>query len=138
VIDENAIWLRYEALDLLLDERSRPRFAAARARSTDHGGVTVVSRITGVARSTIGPGLKEIRGEAVDLAPIERLRRIGGGHKPLTATDATLMEDLRGLLDPVTLWTETASQGLAHGFNRPRQYQVQLKSTWTGAVGLWR
>jgi Rhodopirellula transposase DDE domain len=123
VIDEDAIRLRYEALDPFLDERSRRRFAAAEARSAGHGGVTAVSRITGVARSTIGRGLKEIRGEAVDPAPRERLRRVGGGRKPLTATDATLLDDLRGLLDPVTrgdpmaplLWTAKSAAKLARG-----------------------
>jgi hypothetical protein len=60
MIDESAIQLRYAALEALLDERSRRRFAAAEALSAGHGGVTVVSRITGIARITIGRGLEEL------------------------------------------------------------------------------
>jgi hypothetical protein len=37
VIDDAAIKLRYEALDLLLDERGRRRFAAAEALAAGRG-----------------------------------------------------------------------------------------------------
>ena len=48
------------------------------------GGVAAVSRITGLARSTIGRGLNELRaGEARDA---DRVRRPGGGRKPLPHT----------------------------------------------------
>ena len=61
MVDEAAIQLRYEALDPVLDERSRRRFAAAEACAAGRGGVAVVSRITGIARSTINRGLAELR-----------------------------------------------------------------------------
>jgi hypothetical protein len=41
VIDEAAIRLRFEALDPVLDERGRRRFAAAEALAAGRGGVTV-------------------------------------------------------------------------------------------------
>jgi transposase len=123
VIDEKAIRLRYEALDPLLDERARRRFVAAEALSAGHGGIATVARITGVARSTIGRGLKEIRGPVVDPAPRGRVRRAGGGRKPLTVTDATLLDDLQVLLEPVTRgdpmaplrWTAKSLRNLAKG-----------------------
>jgi hypothetical protein len=52
---------RYQALSPVLDERGRRRFAAAEAGAYGHGGVSVVSRITGMARSTITRGVKEIK-----------------------------------------------------------------------------
>ena len=123
MIDESAIQLRYDALGALLDERSRRCFAAAEALAAGHGGVTVVARITGIARSTIGRGLKELRGEVVDPAPRGRVRRAGGGRKRLSETDTTLLEDLRALLDPVTrgdpmaplLWTAKSLRNLVKG-----------------------
>ena len=39
MVDEAGIQLRYEALDPILDERGRRRFAAAEARAAGHGGV---------------------------------------------------------------------------------------------------
>ena len=60
-LDEVAIQLRYAALDPVLDERGRRRFAAAEARSAGWGGVSALSRIIGMARSTIVRGLAELR-----------------------------------------------------------------------------
>jgi hypothetical protein len=39
VVDEVGIQLRYRALDPVLDERSRRRFAAAEAKAAGRGGV---------------------------------------------------------------------------------------------------
>jgi hypothetical protein len=98
VIDESAIRLRFEALAPVLDERALRRFAAAEAQVAGWGGVAAVSRITGLARSTIGRGLNELRaGEACDA---DRVRRPGGGRKPLAATDPGLIDDLRLLVEP--------------------------------------
>jgi Rhodopirellula transposase DDE domain len=110
VIDESAIRLRYEKLAPVLDERGRRRFGAAEAIAAGHGGIAAVTRATGLARSTIGRGLAELRrsGEVSD-----RVRRPGGGRKPLSETDTSLLEDLRSLVEPETrgdpqsplLWT---------------------------------
>ena len=121
MINEAAIRLRYEALEPVLDEQGRRRFAAAEAQSAGHGGVSVVARITGIARSTIGRGLVEL-GSAVAPQP-GRVRRPGGGRKPLTAKDRSLLDDLRGLVEPTTRgdpqaqlkWTAKSLRKLAEG-----------------------
>jgi hypothetical protein len=102
VIDEAAIRSRYDALDPVLDERGRRRFAAAEARAAGRGGVAALSRITGLARSTIGRGLAELRGGAGAAVPPGRARRPGGGRKKLTDIDPTLLADLQGLIEPAT------------------------------------
>ena len=120
MLDEAAIRLRYAALDPVLDERGRRRFAAAEARSAGWGGVSALSRITGMARSTIGRGLAELRGAATVVAA-GRVRRAGGGRKKLTFSDATLLGDLRALVEPATrgdpqaplLWTSKSLRHLA-------------------------
>jgi Rhodopirellula transposase DDE domain len=121
VIDEAAIQLRYEALDPVLDERSRRRFAAAEARAAGRGGVAIVSRITGVARSTINRGLAELDDDAPRDVAVRRVRRPGGGRKMLIETDTTLLSDLQGLVEPTTrgdpqaplLWTSRSLRNLA-------------------------
>ena len=82
-----------------LDERGRRLFAAAEARTAGFGGVTAVSRATGIARSTIDRGLRDLA--ACVAAP--KIRRRGGGRLPLTRKDPTLLEDLRKLPEPATL-----------------------------------
>jgi transposase len=121
VIDDNAIRLRFRALEPVLDERGRRRFAAAEALVAGHGGVLAVSRATGIARSTINRGLAELRDEAKPSAPADRVRRVGGGRKSLAATDGTLLRDLQALVEPVTrgdpmaplLWTAKSLRNLA-------------------------
>jgi Rhodopirellula transposase DDE domain len=111
VIDESAIRVRFEALAPVLDEQGRRRFAAAEALAAGPGGVSAVMRATGIARSTIRRGLDELADE--DAPEGERVRRSGGGRKPLSATDASLIDDLRSLVEPETrgdpqsplLWT---------------------------------
>jgi hypothetical protein len=111
VIDESSIRVRFEALAPVLDERGRRRFAAAEARTAGWGGVSAVARVTGIARSTIDRGLAElVAGETLE---DDRVGRPGGGRRPLRETDATLVDDLRSLVEPVTrgdpqsplLWT---------------------------------
>ena len=58
-----------------LDERQRRLFAASEARAAGHGGIAAVSRVTRIAASTIGRGLKEL--DAPPQAP-SRVRRPGG------------------------------------------------------------
>ena len=69
MIDETAIRDRFEAMRVRLDERERRLFAAAEARSAGYGGVSAVARATGIARSTIDRGLKELA--APDRARLE-------------------------------------------------------------------
>jgi hypothetical protein len=54
---------RYQELSPVLDERGRRRFAATEARAYGYGRVSVVSRITGMACSTIARGVEEIIAE---------------------------------------------------------------------------
>src|SRR3954453_22597639 len=121
MVDEAAIALRYAALAPVLDERGRRRFAAAEARTAGRGGVLALTRITGLARSTIGRGLREFDGTAVEEAASDRVRRPGGGRKRLTETDLTLLADLQSLVEPTTrgdpmaplLWTSRSLRNLA-------------------------
>ena len=100
MIDTQAIRQRWESVGSKLDERGRRVFAAGEARAAGWGGLAAVSEITGLARSTIGRGLKDL-----DAAPLPkgRERRKGGGRRHLSSQDATLIEDLRRVIEPATL-----------------------------------
>ncbi len=100
MIDTSAIRERFAAVAEDLNERSRRLLAAAEAKTAGRGGIAAASRATGIARSTIGRGLK-------DLAAPEGLsgavRRPGGGCPTLVDKDPTLLEDLRRLVEPATM-----------------------------------
>ena len=82
-----------------LDERQRRLFAASEARAAGHGGIAAVSRVTRIAASTIGRGLKELDAPPPPLKP-GCVRRPGGGRKSLTETDPGLLDDLNALVEP--------------------------------------
>jgi len=98
MIDPAPIRERFSALVLYLNERERRLLAATEAHAAGYGGIAAVMEATGIAASTIGRGLKELAGEIV-LAP-GRVRRSGGGRKPLVASDPGLLDDLMALVEP--------------------------------------
>src|ERR1700757_3306116 len=100
MIDTQAIRQRWKAVGSKLDERGRRVFAAGEVRAAGWGGLAAVSQITGLARSTIGRGLNDLD---APLLARGRVRREGGGPKPLTERDPTLEAALERLVEPATL-----------------------------------
>jgi hypothetical protein len=98
--DASSIGERFAAVQRSLDERGRRLFAAAEARSAGYGGISAAAQATGVARSTIGRGLKDLDDPA-GLSGV--VRRPGSGRPALTITDPTLIEDFQRLLEPATV-----------------------------------
>jgi len=92
---------RYRLVAPALDERGRRTVAAAEARALGWGGITLVARATGLARATISRGLRDLPGDPPP-APSRRIRRAGGGRKPLTLPDPTLPAALEQLVEPTT------------------------------------
>lgn len=68
-----------------LDEKHARRILGFLAEREGHGGISRLSRVTGVSRTTILLGQRELVGE--DLIPEGRVRRPGGGRKPLEKKD---------------------------------------------------
>jgi hypothetical protein len=99
MIDPSAIRERFAAIGCGLNERTRRLFAAVEARTAGYGGIAAASQATGIARSTIGRGLKDLDDPASLSGAV---RRPGSGRPALTETDATLLEDLGQLLEPAT------------------------------------
>ena len=118
-----AVKTKFAALNPLFDERLRRRWAAVEARLLGRGGIACVAAATGISRTTIHAGLKELDAGAAAGAQADsgRLRRPGAGRKPLTARDPKLTQALERLVDPVTrgdpmgplLWTCSSAARLA-------------------------
>jgi hypothetical protein len=100
MVNESSIRARFVAVGGGLNERSRRLFAAAEAKTAGYGGIAATFRATGIARSTIGRGLKDLNGPD-PLSGV--IRRPGGGRPALTEADPTLLEDLQRLLEPATM-----------------------------------
>ncbi len=95
---------KYLALSPVMDERVRRHWAAAEAMALGWGGISAVAVATGMARNTVASGVRELAsrrepsGTLIDV----RLRRPGGGRKPVTETDPQLLRALEELVDPAT------------------------------------
>lgn len=98
-MDPKTLHAKFTALRGVLTERSRRVWAATEARALGHGGIGVVERATGISRSTIQRGLRELEAGAAPLPP-ERTRRAGGGRKATVAKDRSLVADLDALVEP--------------------------------------
>jgi hypothetical protein len=95
---------KFELLSPAMTERMRRHWAACEALALGRGGITLVAEATGLSRTTITAGIREL-GQATQadqpLGP-ERSRRPGGGRSFLEQGDATLIRDLELLVDPTT------------------------------------
>jgi transposase len=97
-MDVDTLQTKYTALAPALTERSRRLWAATEARALGHGGIALVERATGISRSTIQRGIRELEsGEAVDP---DRTRKPGGGRKRVVDQDDGLLADLEALVEP--------------------------------------
>ncbi|HZL55652.1 MAG TPA: ISAzo13 family transposase [Bryobacteraceae bacterium] len=91
---------RFRVLEPVLDEKSRRMLVAAESRTWGVGGISAISKGTGVSRQVIRQGLREL--EAAPTHPAGRIRRPGGGRKSATQKDPTLKADLEKLVEPAT------------------------------------
>jgi len=119
---QEAIRRKFDVVRPFLNERLRRVWAASEAHALGRGGVLVVAVATGVARSTIGRGLRELRdaagraagsaagsGSSLPSRPADplapppgsgRQRRLGGGRTALTQRDPALLGALDALVEP--------------------------------------
>jgi transposase len=117
---------KYKGLMHELDERARRLWAATEAEALGYGGIEAVASATGLAASTIRIGMRELKERAVAAPTQRRVRRAGGGRKPLVATDAELSRVLETLVDSSTRgdpmsplrWTCKSTRNLAQELRR--------------------
>jgi hypothetical protein len=115
---------KYRVLRGVLDERGRRVWAAAEANSLPHGGVSLVANATGLSRSTIHAGLRELGRGRGHFLGAGRSRKARGGGKPLTLHNPDLLKALEKLVEPTTRgdpesplrWTCKSTRLLAEEF----------------------
>jgi hypothetical protein len=130
VVDEVVIGVKFRALAGELNERQRRLWAASEARAAGRGGIAATARATGMAVDTIRKGIGEL--EAGESIGTGRVRKAGGGRKPLSETDPKVLVDLERLVegdrrgDPesLLLWTSKSVRHLAGGL-REQGHRVE-------------
>ncbi len=119
---------KFETLRPVLNERARRLWAAAEARELGWGGVRAVANATGMSRTTITTGLRELHESPStnESNSPERIRRAGGGRKQRTQADPGLLAALELLIEPATRgdpesplrWTCKSTRRLAQELGR--------------------
>ncbi len=94
---------KFQALRPGMDERLRRQWAAAEARELGRGGVTAVALATGMSRTTITAGRRELALPVKQRAhEAHRIRRPGGGRRSLAESNPELLTALEALVEPTT------------------------------------
>jgi hypothetical protein len=99
-----AVRRKVELLRPLMNERMRRHWAACEAWTLPRGGITLVAQATGLSRTTIGAGRRELQHPddvPADL-PWERSRQAGAGRPFREAADPTWVKDLEALVEATT------------------------------------
>jgi hypothetical protein len=120
---------KFELLRPLMSERLRRQWAACETLTLPRGGATLVAEATGLSRTTIWAGRKELQRQA-ELPPEEvrpeRVRSPGGGRHLVEDEDPTLIRDLEALVEATTRgdpqsplrWTCKSTRNLAAELSR--------------------
>jgi len=115
---------KYHLLQPLMTERLRRQWAACEAESLGRGGMSLVAQATGLSRTTIWAGRRELRRRAdqpQDDLPPDRVRAPGGGRHLVEQDDSALLTALRALVESSTrgdpqsplCWTSKSTRRLA-------------------------
>jgi hypothetical protein len=122
-VDVLALKTRIDSILPTLNEYQRRLYLASEANAIGYGGISLVSRMSGVSRQTLTEGMKEVVDP--DAVPMEigRSRKAGGGRKRVTETQPGILDALAGLVDahtkgdPMTLllWTNKSLRTLEKG-----------------------
>jgi len=131
---------KYRALAGRLDEFSMRVCAAADSETLGRGGVSLVARASGLSRTTVYAGLRDLHSGAApaDARGRPRARRPGGGRRKLTEKDPGICRALEQLVDPVTRgdpenplrWTCKSTTKLAEEL-QASGHEVSQRSVWS-------
>ena len=96
-VSEGALAQIFATLTPHLDERRKRLLAGAQARALGRGGIAAVARASGMSRSTVQSGVRELDEGA---EPSGRVRRPGAGRPRLIDKDPDLLLELDDLVSP--------------------------------------
>lgn len=110
-----------------LNEYQARLFIAEKALQLGRGGISHLSRLTGMSRVTITQGLRELRGGGrLRTAAAGRVRQPGGGRKKVEQVDPELSRRLRDIVEETTAgdpmsplkWTSKSTRAIAEELTR--------------------
>jgi len=118
--DISGVENRISTMMPILDEYQRRIFLATEAQMLGYGGISCISRISGVSRVTITHGINEIKNQSVAKQSIGRSRKKGGGRKSVIKSQPGIIQEIEKLIeghtkgDPMNplMWTSKSVRHL--------------------------
>lgn len=127
---------KYEDMRHCLNEKARRVWGAIEAKAIGRGGVTIVHEAIGLDYKTLQRGREEI--DNPKLLKMNRIRKKGGGRKPLYKKEKNLLKDLDNLVEPESRgdpenplrWTTKSTTNLA-GALQEKGYSITQPVVWS-------
>ena len=118
--DISGVENRISTMMPILDEYQRRIFLATEAQMLGYGGISCISRISGVSRVTITHGINEIKNQSVAKQSTGRSRKKGGGRKSVIKSQPGIIQEIEKLIeghtkgDPMNplMWTSKSVRHL--------------------------
>lgn len=115
--------VKYKKIISLLNEKQRRMVLAADIETMGRGGLSKVSKLSGISRVTLSIGLKEIANISAQhvLSKTERIRKQGGGRKKKIDKDENIVKIIEDIVNPHTMgdpmntliWTSKSLRNIA-------------------------
>lgn len=93
---------KYESLCDVMNERQRRLWAGTEALAIGRGGIACVAEATGMSRTTVRAGIREVESSSARGVEPGRIRRRGAGRRSLVDNDPGLPKALDALIEPMT------------------------------------
>lgn len=128
---------RHKLLSPFLDEKSKRLYAAAESKVLGRGGIAIVSKATGISRTTISSGLKELNSN--NTVDTHRIRQKGGGRKKAVLKVPEIKIELAKLIEPALrgepdsplMWT---SKSLRHLSDELKAIGINVSHNLVGEI----
>lgn len=130
--EEMGLSKKYKTILPFLSERQRRIYLSIEATHFGHGGITKVSKLSGVSRVVITKGKSELKKSIA--IPIEKSRRKGGGRKKATDKQPEIKAELKNIIEPhirgepesALLWTSKSLRKISSEL-REKGYSVSYR-----------
>ena len=123
------------------NEIQRRQYLGMEARNHGSGGISAVSRASGVSRTTIRRGLREIE-SGEEYKPGRRIRAFGGGRKRCIEKYPGIKDKIlniingatHGDLENTTIWTSLSQRKIAHIIEVESNYEIKISHKTVGRI----
>ena len=135
-INEKLLKEKIDSIIPYLNEKQKRLMVAAEATSLGYGGITIIKKETGIARSRIHRGIIELKSHKTN--EIDRIRTTGGGRKSTHVENKKIIRLIESFIDDSTRgdpmsplkWTSKSTRQIAEIISQ-KSYKISYETVRT-------